>query len=55
MSKVQRNSRLSVRLDDSIKEYLIDLSIATGISQNALIQQAVFDLIQKYKEQGVIK
>jgi len=55
MTKTSRNSRLSVRLDDSIKEYLVDLSIATGITQNALIQQAVVDLIQKYKQQGVIK
>jgi predicted DNA-binding protein len=50
-----KDQRVKVDLPDELKQSLTRLSVKTGNSQASLIRQAVLDLIQKYKEKGIIE
>jgi metal-responsive CopG/Arc/MetJ family transcriptional regulator len=50
-----KDTRIKIDIPDEIKNSLDRLSVKTGNSKASLIRQALIDLVQHYKDKGVIE
>ncbi|MBD2522121.1 CopG family transcriptional regulator [Nostoc sp. FACHB-133] len=50
-----KDTRIKVDIPNDVKNSLDKLSVKTGNSKAALIRQAVIELIQHYKDKGLIE
>jgi predicted DNA-binding protein len=50
-----KDTRIKFDIPDDVRNSLHRLSVKTGNSKAALIRQAVIDLVQHYKDKGVIE